>query len=202
MKRSLTLVGVALAILGWYAPWVTSTRQLAALTYNALDLTEFCKFILRAGIADITREWFLVPLIAAALVLALWASQPARLSAGWRYALTGLAAIFSLIPIPPYPYAFKAYASPEDRGSFWLSVAGLIVVGIVFVFGWRLTGRWRSAAFIALALIGALPAAWEFFRALTAISTVEAFPAVPAWGFYVMIIGFILVVAGAAMREA
>jgi len=55
---------------------VTSTRPLAALTYNALDLAELCKFINRAGIAHITREWFLVPLVAAALALSLWPIKP------------------------------------------------------------------------------------------------------------------------------
>jgi len=202
MKRSLTLAGVAMAILGWCAPWVTSTRQLVALTYNALDLTEFCKFISRAGIATITREWFLVPLIAAALALALWASQPAHLSAEWRYALVCLAVIFSLVPAPPYPYVLKAYASVEDRGPFWLSVAGLIGVVLIFVVGRCINGRWRSVMFIALALIGALPAAWEFLsRVLPAISTVYASPAMPAWGFFVTVMGFAVIIVGVVVRE-
>jgi len=201
MKRIITLAGVALAILGFYGPWVTTQRQVTALTYNALDLTEFSKFIARARLGDITRELFLVPIVAAALALALWASQPDQLLHVLRYALTFVAAIFSLVPLPPYPFLLRAYSSVEDRGSFWLSVAGLLGVALVLVLGRRIPKRWRDVTFILLVLIGALPASWEFFaRALPAISGVYGSPAVVAWGFIVMIVGFALIAAGAMAR--
>lgn len=203
MKRSLALIGVALAVLGWYAPWVTSTRRLAALTYNALDLTEFSKFIIRAGMASITREWFLVPLIAAALALTLWASQPDSLSRPLRYALTFLAAVLCLVPLPPYPFFLKAYRSAEDRLSFWLCIAGVLGVALVFALSRRVTGRWRSVAFGMLALLGAVPAAWEFFtHALPAISQVYGSPALPVWGLWAVLAGFVLLAVSAALREA
>ena len=211
MKRSLTLVSVALAILGFYGPWMTTSRNVAALTYNALDLAEFSKFIVRARLGTITREMFLIPLVAAALALALWASQPNHPTRVLRYTLTFAAAVFTLIPLPPYlpstsPLSFLslvAYRSAEDRGVFWLSAAGLLGVALIAVCGRRITGRWRSIAFVALALMGAVPAAWEFFtRALPAISTVYGSPAFPAWGFFTAMIGFALVMAGAAMRDA
>jgi len=210
MKRSIVLIGVMLAILGFYGPWVTSSRDVAALTYNALDLTEFSKFIVRARGGIITRELFLVPVVAAALALALWASQLGHSSGILRYTLTLVAAVFTLVPLPPYrpgmsPFSFLslvAYRSAEDRGSFWLSVAGLLGVVLIFAWGRCIVGRWRNIAFVAFALIGAVPAAWELFtRALPAISTVYGSPAVPAWGFFLTMIGFALVVASAVMRE-
>jgi len=197
MKRGLTLVGVALAMAGWYAPWVTSARQLAALTYNALDLVEFAKFAMRAGTADITREWFLVPIAAAALALALWANPPGQFSRVLRNLLTLSAVLFALVPLPPYPFVLKAYSSAEDRFSFWLSVAGALGVAFIFLFGARITGRWRGAAFVALALVGAAPAAGELFtRAMPAISTVYGSPAVAGWGLVVMLAGFALAAVG------
>jgi hypothetical protein len=213
MKRSLTLVGVALAILGFYGSWVTTSRNIAALTYNALDLAEFSKFINRARLGTITREMFWIPLVAAALALALWASQPNRLSCVLRYTLTFAAVVFTLIPLPPYlsgmsPLSFLSWVAyrsdgAEDRGSFWLSMAGLLGVALIFVWGRRITGRWRSIAFVALAVMGAVPVAWEFFvRALPAISAVNGSPAFPAWGFFATMIGFALVMAGAAIRDA
>ncbi len=211
MKRNLTLVGVMLAILGFYGPWVTTSRNIAALTYNALDLAEFSKFIVRARLGANTREMFLIPLVAAALALVLWASQPNHPSRVLRYTLTLAAAILALVPLPSYlsgmsPFSFLslvAYRSAEDRGSFWLSVAGLIGVALIFVWGRRIAGRRRDIAFVALALIGAVPAAWEFFvHALPAISAVNGSPASPAWGFFTAMIGFALVMAGAAMRDA
>jgi hypothetical protein len=201
MKRIITLVGVVLAILGFYGPWVTTQRQIAALTYNALDLTEFSKFIARARLGDITRELFLVPIVAAALALALWASRPDQLLHVLRYALTFVAAIFSLVPLPPYPFLLRAYSSAEDRGLFWLSMAGLLGVALVFVLGQRISRRWRDVTFVSLALIGALPASWEFLaRALPAISGVYGSSTVVAWGFIVTIVGFALIAAGAMAR--
>ena len=206
MKRGLTLVGVALAMVGWYAPWVTSTRQLAALTYNALDLAEFSKFMLRAGIANITRELFLLPIVAAALALALWANPPGQFSRVLRFLLTLAAAILSFVPLPPYPFLLKAYSSAEDRSSLWLSVAGVLSVAFIFLFGSRIAGKWRGVVFIALAVIGAVPVAWEFFRTLPAISKVYGSPAVVGWGWAVTLIGFVLVAigrgAGNVKREA
>jgi hypothetical protein len=203
MKRSLTLIGLALAVVGWYAPWVTSSRQLAALTYNALDLVEFGKFVDRAGIAVLTREWLLVPLVAAALALALWANRPEVRSRPARFGLTLLAAILALVPLPPYPYVLKACASAEDRISFWLCLAGLLGVALFFVLGRLIAGRWRDGVFVALALTGALPAAWEFIsRVLPATSKAYASPAWPAWGFFLTMIGFVLVIVASVQRDA
>lgn len=206
MKRGLTLVGVALAILGWYAPWVTSTRQLAALTYNALDLAEFAKFVTRAGLASVTREWFLVPVVAAALALGLWANPPGKFARAWRYLLTSTALLFALVPLPPYPFLLRAYSSAEDRLSLGLSVAGVLGVILCFLFGPRITGKGRGVGFVIFAVLGAVPAAWEFFRALPSISTVYGSPAVATWGWVVTLIGFVLVAvvgwAGNVKREA
>jgi hypothetical protein len=201
--RALVPLGLALAILGWYAPWVTSSRQLAALTYNALDLVEFCKFVNRAGMAAITREWFLVPLVAASVALALWVHQPGALPRPARYGLTALAAVLSLVPLPPYPFMLKAYTSAEDRVSLWLCLAGLMCILLILAFGRSIAGRWRTSMFTALTMIGALPAAWEFVtRALPAISQVYGSPAWPAWGFYLTLLGFALTIAASVKPDA
>ena len=213
MKRSIMPIGVTLAILGFYGPWVTTSRNVAALTYNALDLTEFSKFVVRAHGGTSTREMFLVPLVAAALALALWASQYNLFPRVLRYTLTLAATILTLVPLPPYlpgmsPLSFLSLVAyrpdgAENRGSFWLSVAGLLGVVLIFVWGRRIAGRWRSIAFVAFALIGAVPAAWEFFtRALPAISTIYGSPALPAWGFFLTMIGFALVITSAVMCDA
>ena len=205
MKRGLVLAGVALAILGWYAPWVTSTRQLAGLTYNALDLAEFAKFVTRAGIASVTREWFLVPIVAAALALALWANPP-KFARAWRYLITSAAVLFSLVPLPPYPFLLRAYSSTEDRLSLGLSVAGVLGVTLLLLFGSRITGKWRGFVFVTFAVLGAVPAAWEFIYRLPSISKVYGSPAVVGWGWGVTLIGFVLVAivgwTGNVKREA
>jgi hypothetical protein len=201
MKRMITLAGALLAVLGFYGPWVTTPRQAAALTYNALDLTEFCKFIVRAQLGQVTRELFLVPIVAAALALALWASRPSQRFRVLRYALCAVAVVLSLVPLPPYPHVLTAYASAEDRGSFWLSLAGLLGVALIILFGRRITSRWRDAALVALALIGAALPVWELVaRALPAVSRAYASPAVVGWGLVITVAGFFLVAAGALIR--
>lgn len=201
MKRMITLAGALLAIAGFYGPWVTTQRQVAALTYNALDLSEFVKFVARAGLGQVTRELFLVPIVAAALALALWASQPEQRSRILRYALSAAALVLSLVPLPPYPHVLAAYASAEDRGSFWLSLAGLLGVVLIILFGRRISSRRRDATFVALALIGAVGPVWESAaRALPAVSGAYASPAVVGWGLVVTVAGFVLMAAGAVMR--
>ena len=201
MKRIITLTGALLAALGFYGPWVTTQRQVAALTYNALDLTEFCKFILRAQLGRVTRELFLVPIVAAALALALWACQPDSRSRILRYGFSAMAVVLSLVPLPPYPYVLTAYASAEDRGSFWLSLVGLLGVVLITLLGQRIMSRWRDAAFVALALIGTALPVWEFAaRALPAVSRAYASPAVVGWGLVVTVAGFVLLAVGAVIR--
>ncbi len=196
VKPTITLAGVALAVLGFYAPWAGHPRQIAALSYNALDLAEFGKFVTRAGGGNITREYLLIPIIAAALALALWAGRPGlRLPA--RSALTLAAGLLALVPLPPYPYLLQAYSSAEDKGLFVLSLAGVLCVVIAFVLGRRLVGRWRAAAFTVIALAGALPAAYEFLtHAAPAISAIYASPVAVGQGLFLTIAGFALVAVG------
>ncbi len=205
MKRAIILAGTALAIVGFYGPWVGNARNIAGLSYNALDLAEFCKFMIRAASGPLTRELFLVPIVACALLLALWASQPKQNGPVSRYVLTGVAALFSLVPLPPYPYLLRAYSLVEDRGLWELSLAGFLAVALVFALGPRVEGRWRGAAFVLLALAGAVPPLWEFLsHALPAISALYGMPAVIGWGLMVMPAGFGLVILGGAyvMRDA
>jgi hypothetical protein len=75
-------------------------------------------------------------------------------------------------------------------------------VALILALGLRIAGRWRNVAFVVLALIGAIPAAWEFFvRALPAISQVYGSPALPAWGLWMTLIGFVLLAVSAMLRE-
>jgi hypothetical protein len=210
MKRNLMLAGLVAAVLGFYGPWITSIRGVAALTYNAIDLAEFAKFVARAGLGTLTREWFLLPIVAAAWALGLWVNSffPARRVL--RCGVTFFAACLSLVPLPPFlsgmsPVEFALwvlYRSPEDRGLFWLSAAGLMGVLTLFAFGGRVARRGRDVAFVVLALLGLLPAANQVLaRAVPVISNVYGSPALTAWGFWIAMLGFVLAAASALMRD-
>jgi DMSO reductase anchor subunit len=66
-------------------------------------------------------------------------------------------------------------------------------VALLFLFGSRITGKWRGVVFVISAVLGAVPAAWEFIHTLSPISQVYGSPAVVAWGSVVTLIGFVLV---------
>jgi len=87
----------------------------AAMSLGALDLAEFVKFMARAGLTGIVREWFYLPLLAAAVGLSLW--RPAGCLRLESSAL-GVAALLTLTALPPYPYVLSAFRSPEDRLPF------------------------------------------------------------------------------------
>jgi len=74
-----------------------------------------------------------------------------------------------------------------------LSVAGVLGVILLFLFGSRITGKWRGLFFVTFAVLGAVPAAWEFIHTLPSISEVYGSPVVVGWGWVVTLIGFVLV---------
>ena len=70
-KRILLILGLALAIVGYFGPWVD--HKTAALVLTGQDMGEFVKFLpeVRAGTAPMIREFFYLPPFAAALGLIL-----------------------------------------------------------------------------------------------------------------------------------
>jgi len=72
LKKQIVLVfGLALAIVGYFGPWVD--HKTAALVLTGQDMGEFVKFLpeVRAGTAPMIREFFYLPPFAAALCLIL-----------------------------------------------------------------------------------------------------------------------------------
>ena len=65
--KQIVLVGIALALVGYWGPWVD--HKTAALVLSGLDMAEFVKFLpeVRAGTEFMIRELFYLPPLAAAL---------------------------------------------------------------------------------------------------------------------------------------
>lgn len=182
-------------IVGGYGPWVAHAN--AAMSLGALDLAEFVKFMARAGLTGVVREWFYLPLLAAAVGLSLWAAR--RLPAGLRVAVLGVAALLTLTALPPYPYVLGAFRSPEDRLPFWMSAAALGLTLAAACAGRRIPARVAAAALVMLALVGVIPAVWQLMRLSEPLARLYGSPMQSGWGVVATVAGGLLLVAGALL---
>ena len=196
-KRSKTwfLIGVALALVGYWGPWVN--HKTAALALSGLDMAEFVKFLpgVRAGAEFMIRELFYLPPLAAALCLALIGSN--RL---WRYPLWArmtmvmTAIVLAIIVLPPYPFILQALDSDEFRRQFLMAAGCLAVIGGTLLYR-RLPRAVVAGLLIVVSLAGAIPALWQFFYIRSALDGVYGQPIHIGWGLWLTVAGF-LIVAG------
>ena len=190
------LIGIALALIGYWGPWVN--HKTAALALSGLDMAEFVKFLpgVRAGTEFMIRELFYLPPLAAALCLALIGSS--RL---WRYPLWAraimviVAIVLAIVVLPPYPFVLQALGSDEFGRQFLMAAGCLAVIGGALLYR-RLPRAVVAGLLIAVSLAGAIPALWQFLSIRSALDGVYGQPIHIGWGLWLTVVGF-LVVAGA-----
>ncbi len=193
------LTGVALALIGYWGPWVD--HKTAALVLSGLDMAEFVKFLpgVRAGTEPMIRELFYLPPLAAALCLALLGSNRA-----WRYPLWArtimvvVAIALAVVVLPPYPFVLQALGSDEFRRQFLMATGCLAVIGGMLLYR-RLSKTIVAGLLIAISLLGAIPPVWQFLSIRSALDSVYGQPIHIGWGLWLMAVGF-LAVAGAGAR--
>jgi hypothetical protein len=182
-RRTFQLAALALALVGYWLPWLTHPD--AALRLNGYELSEWVTYLpgVRAGSLPVSRLLFLLPLACLAILLGLaatWqATRPVAVLTvtagpahtgprsgvnallptiqglgGW--ALLVLAAVCAFTVFPPYPYLLTAYADPEYRAQ--LFSAALVV--IVLLLALYLPTDFKAAVQIALAALGGGLAVW------------------------------------------
>ncbi|MEA3459785.1 MAG: hypothetical protein U9R11_03775, partial [Chloroflexota bacterium] len=146
---SLALLGIVLALIGYWGPWVA--HQTAALVLSGLDMSEYVKFLaeVKWGTEPMVREIFYLPPLAAALCLALLAANERADYFSWMRGLMLVAAVaLALVVLPAYPFVLQAPASSEFRWQFAASILCLLLIG-----GYRLYRR-LSASLVAWLLMG------------------------------------------------
>jgi hypothetical protein len=148
---SILVICAALLFAGHFLPW--AAHPTSALTRSAHELAVMTNFTPGAGI--FWNEWFLLPLWSAALLLALACS-----SAPWLLrALVGvLALVIASLGFPTYPQVLTAYANPDYRLQFFLTLAVMILIVAVTVAGRRTMG-FRPYMALACAVVSAVPLA-------------------------------------------
>lgn len=196
MTKRLAPLGVALALIGYWGPWVN--HKTAALVLSGLDMAEFVKFLpeVRAGTAFMIRELFYLPPLAAALCLALTGGNRYLRYPLWaRVIMVIIAIVLAMIVLPPYPFILQALSSDEFRRQFLMGTGCLAVIAASLLYR-RLPGAIMAALLIVVSLAGAIPPVWQFLSIRSALDRVYGQPIHVGWGLWLMVAGF-LVVAGA-----
>jgi hypothetical protein len=192
------LIGIALALLGYWGPWVN--HETAALVLSGLDMAEFVKFLpgVQAGTEFMIRELFYLPLLAAALCLALMGSNRYWRYPLWARAIMVIAAVaLAIVVLPPYPFILQALGSDEFWRQFLMAAGCLTVIGASLLYR-RLPKAVVAGLLIAISLAGAIPPVWQFLSIRSALDSVYGQPIHVGWGLWLMAAGF-LVVAGAGV---
>lgn len=143
------LVAAFALLIGHFLPWVS--HPVAPLMRSGHDLSISTNFTPGAGI--FLNEWFLLPLWSAALLVAL-----ASRSVPWpRRALGGgVALLIASLGLPAYPHILTAYANPDYRLQFFITL-GVFALVIVAVVASRLPSWIAALLLLASGIASAVP---------------------------------------------
>lgn len=173
------LLGLGLVVVGYFGPWIP--HKTAALTVTGSELSWSAK-----PFAQVTRELFVLPLIAAGVTLGLttqrFVTRPlARLGA----VVLGLLVILASTPV------YDSILTPEYRGQLMLMAIGGGLVILTLFTPW-LPHRVWGASIVLLALGGILPALWQFASFHPRVAALYDDALGVGWGLVVCVMGFIL----------
>jgi hypothetical protein len=180
------LLGAGATLIGLWGTWVP--HRATALVLSGWDLTEYVKFL--PG-TSATRESFYLPVWCAGATFALMAFRPSA-ELVKRIGLIAVALSLMIAIAPPYPHLVNGYRSPEFRWQFALSVSGVFAV-VTSRFSERLPGHTVGGMLVVLALVGALPALWQFLKVRAPIEAVYGADLGWGWGIAFFLAGWITV---------
>lgn len=175
-----------LILIGFFAPWMA--HKTAALTVTGYELSEFAKFFpqIQGGVVPVRRALFITPLLAALTSLALTFHRSGA-RPFLRFGVTLLAALLALAVLPPY----QSILDPAYRLQLILLAAGLLLTALTPLTA-QLSERLRGALFFLLALLGAIPASWQYLLLRPLVTGLYGSRVLPGWGLILSMTGFLL----------
>jgi hypothetical protein len=177
---ALSLLGFVLIVVGYFGPWIP--HEAAALTVPGSELSWFAK-----SFGQVIRELFVLPLIAAAVLLGLTAQRfVARPLARLGAVFLGFLVILGSIPV------YDSLASPEYRGQLALMMIGGVLVFLT-LFAPRLPRRVWGMSIVLLVLVGILPALWQFAAFHLRVAALYDDGLGVGWGLIACVVGFVLI---------
>lgn len=199
----LHLLGLVLAIVGYFGPWVP--HKTAALTLTGLELAEFVK----DAFPHIVRHLFYLPLIAAFILLALLASRSAARLV--RLAVPLFAAALLLAALLPFSVVDSVRRALTTRTSLALDprytgqlafVVGGTVLTLLSPLAHRIPRRTRGILVALLALAGIVPTLWQFTLLHPLVVAVYDEPIGLGWGLVTCVVGFALLLVCGVLAVA
>jgi hypothetical protein len=192
----LCLLGTVLIIVGCFGPWIP--HRTAALTVTGYELGEFAKFFpeVQGGVISINRPLFYSPFVGALLLIAFFAGRSTtrclRLAASLIVAVIFLVALLPYSVIDSVRQAFAARSvvalDPNYTGQLVLVSIG-IALALAAPLAHRLSRRLQGFVVAFMALVGVIPALWQFALLRPLIVALYGVPLALGWGVIVCAIG-------------
>jgi hypothetical protein len=209
---AMLMLGLVLVVAGHFCPWVD--HKTSALTVTGFELAEFAKFFpqVQGGTVPIRRELFYLPLVTALVLLAMLAGRPSArpVRAPNPFLSQSVVVLFAaglllsaLLPYSIVDAARQAITArapfvpdPQYTGQLALVVAGTVLT-LLAPLARRLPRRAWGVLVGLLALVGALPALWQFALLYPLVGALYdgSEPLGLGWGLPACMAGFALLVA-------
>ena len=149
----MTAIATLILLVGHFAPW--AAHFTAALTRSAHELSVSTNFTPSAGV--FWNEWFLLPLWSSAVLIALLAGGPPK-----RWLGLGLSWLVASLGLPAYPHLLTAYAHPDYRLQFFVTLATFGAAFALFALSHLLGAPLRIVVLLTCAAASAVPLAGYF----------------------------------------
>jgi hypothetical protein len=203
--RRLCLLGLALVFVGYFGPWFP--HRTAALSVTGFELAEFAKFFpqVQGGVVAIYRSLFYTPLVAALILLGIFASQSAIRVVRLIVPLLAVAVLLAaVLPYPVVESVRRAVSArspltldPQYMGHLVLLLVGS-VLSLLTPLARRLPRRVRDVLSLLLALAGAVLAGWQVVLLYPLVESLYTVRVGIGWGLVTCMVGFGLLLLSSA----
>lgn len=194
LPTAVLLAGWALAAFGYWSSWVWAAP--VGLRIPGIDFAEYVKFVaeVRSGQLRLTREVFLLPLLALSLSLSLLAHRSElRLWAPLRWIANLLAVPIALSMLPP-AWTPPLLTTPEFSKQTIAIAACVLAAAISYPVLRRIPLSICAILVASLALLAIAFPLIGFLRLLPALEVIFGRTAALGGGSGLMVIGFVLVI--------
>ncbi len=193
LPTALLLAGWALAALGYWSAWVWAAP--VGLRVPGIDLAEYVKFIaeVRSGQIRLTREVFLLPLVAISLSMSLLTQRSElRLPSALRWLINLLAIPVALAMLPP-AWTPSLLLTPEFMKQTVVMAVCIVAAGMSYPLLRRMPLALSAIIVALLALASLVLAVSAFLKLRTPLDAIYGHPVDFGSGPILLTIGLLLV---------
>lgn len=181
------LAAWAIALVGYFAPWVGRHPMSAALAWNAYDLFALLRLLpeIERGALTVNLQTLHLPLLGLAVLLPVLHHNAGR---ALRWSAVLLSCGLAAMTLPPYPQIVTAWRTPGWRVPFWWAIGSMACAVSSLWFAPRL-GRYRSWWIVGVVGLAILPAMNTLYRLMPALEHLHHAGVWPGWGAWTCVAG-------------